>query len=253
MLRVKTHGNESKPLLIFFHGFMGDSEDFSPIIDALSNAFFCVSFDLPGHGQSKTIPFNSREEFLKLIRESLEPYLEMNPILVGYSFGGRIIQHLLPSLNLKSSVLISSTITPPLDPKARLQIDNERALEIERNFYPTFLEKWYSASLFCTLKKRENLYTQMIQKRKNECPKSLAHILRLFSPALFSSELDSDHSFLYLAGEKDKKYKAIADEIPKRYPKATVKLCAGASHALHIEDPRFVACAIKNYMRIHHD
>ena len=45
-------GKRSKPAVMFLHGFMGDSRDWSEIIDRLKEDVFCITIDLPGHGQS---------------------------------------------------------------------------------------------------------------------------------------------------------------------------------------------------------
>ncbi|MBM3192107.1 MAG: alpha/beta fold hydrolase, partial [Chlamydiae bacterium] len=59
MLNTFCYGHEKKTALIFLHGLFGDALDFSDIISLLKDDFFCVSFDLPGHGLSPLLsPFS---------------------------------------------------------------------------------------------------------------------------------------------------------------------------------------------------
>ena len=46
----------SKPVCIFLHGFMGDKEDWLPIMRALALTHHCIALDLPGHGKTVVTP-----------------------------------------------------------------------------------------------------------------------------------------------------------------------------------------------------
>ena len=46
----------SKPVVVFLHGFMGDKEDWAPIIQALAVSHHCIALDLPGHGTTHVAP-----------------------------------------------------------------------------------------------------------------------------------------------------------------------------------------------------
>ena len=52
MISFKQFGDPKNPTLLFTHGFMGDADDWDLIISKLTNQYFCISIDLPGHGQS---------------------------------------------------------------------------------------------------------------------------------------------------------------------------------------------------------
>lgn len=42
----------SRPVCVFLHGFLGDKEDWLPIMRALALTHRCVALDLPGHGRT---------------------------------------------------------------------------------------------------------------------------------------------------------------------------------------------------------
>lgn len=44
------------PVFVFLHGFLGDKEDWLPIMRALALTHHCVALDLPGHGRTSLIP-----------------------------------------------------------------------------------------------------------------------------------------------------------------------------------------------------
>lgn len=44
------------PVFVFLHGFLGDKEDWLPIMRALALTHHCVALDLPGHGRTLLTP-----------------------------------------------------------------------------------------------------------------------------------------------------------------------------------------------------
>ena len=48
-------GNSNKPLILFLHGFMGNSHEFDEIVNLLADDFYCLSIDLPGHGKTQVL------------------------------------------------------------------------------------------------------------------------------------------------------------------------------------------------------
>lgn len=111
------------PTLLFLHGFLGNGEDWLPLMDALSLTFRCISVDLPGHGHSTTEesvgdyelePKKQNEDSeddawsvqglasaLSLLVEKLG---DENVVLVGYSMGARIALHM--ALNTSGMVIL---------------------------------------------------------------------------------------------------------------------------------------------------
>ena len=46
----------SQAVCIFLHGFLGDKEDWQPIMRALALTHHCIALDLPGHGRTVVTP-----------------------------------------------------------------------------------------------------------------------------------------------------------------------------------------------------
>lgn len=87
-------------VVMFLHGFLGTSEDWIPIMQAISGCARCIAVDLPGHGRSKIQnltsngpteePCLSVEIVADIIYQLLCSITPGKVTLVGYSMGARI-------------------------------------------------------------------------------------------------------------------------------------------------------------------
>ncbi len=89
----QTQGDPAHPALVFLHGFLGSRQDWQETIDMLKNSFYCISLDLPGHGNSISTVSPLQEGFTnchRLIKNALDDLQLQEYVLIGYSLGGRI-------------------------------------------------------------------------------------------------------------------------------------------------------------------
>lgn len=253
-----TWGEPSSPSLIFLHGFIGSHLDFLPIIEKLADDFFCIAFDLPGHGHSKQILPKTIFDFESIILESLKKYSLKKPTLIGYSMGGRISINLYDKLRPSSLILISTRILRAHEKEASLIKKRNEILSksLLQDPYTLFLEKWYSSPLFTTIKDNRSIYNKMIEERKNQKPKALAYILELLSPKDYKPSLsfikNLKEPLLYICGKKDTKYFKVSKKIRVQNKQAWIYTHSNASHALHIEDPENISHIIKQFHRYYH-
>ncbi len=94
MLYSYEQGNPSNLPIVFLHGGGLSHKSWIPIVELLPD-FYCLIPDLPGHGQSKHIPFTlegSATEVAKLIREKTP---NGKAHIVGLSLSGAVILTLL--------------------------------------------------------------------------------------------------------------------------------------------------------------
>ena len=86
-----TLGDQKNPPIIFLHGILAFTEAYKRLLVSLSENFFIIGIDLPGHGRS-SIPFDTYElndMSTDVIR--LTEKLNLNKFyLVGHSMGGLI-------------------------------------------------------------------------------------------------------------------------------------------------------------------
>ena len=86
-------------LLIALHGFSDRARMFAVLEPALSDKYTVVAVDWPFHGQSTWTPNTfSKVDLLDIIRRILSLHGKERFSLMGFSFGGRLAQAMLPDL-----------------------------------------------------------------------------------------------------------------------------------------------------------
>jgi 2-succinyl-6-hydroxy-2,4-cyclohexadiene-1-carboxylate synthase len=213
---------------LFFHGFLGQNEDWDPLLAELPKTFPYQAISLPGHGDTPVA--------LDLVL-ALHEKIPSAKTLIGYSAGGRIALALKDRFPDCYGSVIAISAHPGLQSteereKKRI-IDEEWAHLLEEVPFEEFLEKWYSQNLFKTLP----LTPLFLKKRKKGNPKLLSQFLTQFSlgcqraPKLFPSTV-------FVCGKEDLKY---VDLYRKLNQSVQLFFVEDAGHALHIEKPKALA------------
>ena len=86
-----TLGDENNPPLVFLHGILAFTEAYKRFLTSLSNQFFIIGIDLPGHGRSSipSIQYDLNDMSNDVIRLTEKLHLD-SFYLVGHSMGGLI-------------------------------------------------------------------------------------------------------------------------------------------------------------------
>ncbi|TNE58352.1 MAG: alpha/beta hydrolase [Bacteroidetes bacterium] len=86
-------------LLIALHGFGDRARLFAILEEALAPRYTVVAVDLPFHGQTEW-PYQtfSKQDILEIVRKIMEREGKDRLCLMGYSFGARLVQAMLPDL-----------------------------------------------------------------------------------------------------------------------------------------------------------
>lgn len=245
-------GNKAQPLILFLHGFMGNSHEFDDVISLLSDQFCCLTVDLPGHGKTQVL---GGEECYRMSNtaHALIDWLDQLNVetcfLVGYSMGGRLALYLNLYFPHRFSKIVLESASPGLklhrDRLERKQHDFELAKTLEESDFLSFLENWYAQPLFASLKKHPK-FKYLIENRLQNNPVELAKSLRNLSsgcqPCLWEKIKENQNSLLLLAGEYDTKFIAINSEMAKLCQSATLEVVSNCGHNIHFENPKtFVA------------
>ena len=105
------------PGVILLHGWGGSHLSMAGLQDQLYPLGYEVfNLDLPGFGESPLIkPAMTLNDYLKVLQDFIAEQKIENPILVGHSFGGKIISKLALSakIPIKGLVLISASCIKP--------------------------------------------------------------------------------------------------------------------------------------------
>ena len=247
---VKSLGYPGHPSIIFLHGFLGSHEDWLPICEELSGKYHCVLPDLPGHG--KTMATRQTDFRMFSTATSLIGYLDDHGIrqshLVGYSMGGRLALYLAVHFQTYFMTVTLESANPGLPEKEeklrRVELDEERAQEIQTTPAELFLRKWYSAPLFKTLREHpdfEHLIEQRLKMKNRDWSRSLRGMGLGKQPSLWRRLKFLSAPILILAGEKDEKFRNIALKMTEINPGFRLSVIKGCGHNIHFEkEARFL-------------
>ena len=94
-LATWAEGPEGAPAVLFIHGWAQQSVCWRPVMDRLKDRFRVVAMDLRGHGASDKpegeAPYTDTSLWADDVTAVIEGYGLEKPVLVGWSYGSRVI------------------------------------------------------------------------------------------------------------------------------------------------------------------
>ncbi|AWX16242.1 2-succinyl-6-hydroxy-2,4-cyclohexadiene-1-carboxylate synthase [Mergibacter septicus] len=229
--------------LIFLHGFLGDKNDWQPVIDILQNHpnYRAIALDLPFHGKNQTESIRNFDEASHWLSHQIKHQISQPYTLIGYSLGGRIAayfacQQQIPTTNLQRVVLEGANLglRELQQRESRWQSDLAWAKRFQTEPLLDVLIDWYQQPVFAslTLSQRENV----IKYRLKNDGKKLSEMLQATSlakqPDLREQVRLNREKFYYICGEKDQKFRTMADSLA-----LSPVLISQAGHNAHRENP----------------
>jgi 2-succinyl-6-hydroxy-2,4-cyclohexadiene-1-carboxylate synthase len=164
-------------------------------------------------------------------------------ILLGYSMGGRLALQLLEQQRFTKAVIVSAGLNAP-DEERRAR-DEEWARRFESEEWPSLMDAWNAQPVFGghALARSEADYDR----------RELARQLREWSPAVLPPpRLESiETPVLWIAGERDAKYVAIAQHAVARLPHAQLWICPDAGHRVPWEQPELFIERLRLFLDLH--
>jgi 3-oxoadipate enol-lactonase len=91
----ETAGQPTSPPLVFLHGIGGAARAWRSQIEAFSDRYRAMAWDMPGYGGSAPLPSVSIATLADALQDFLTEVGATRPILVGHSIGGMIVQQWL--------------------------------------------------------------------------------------------------------------------------------------------------------------
>jgi len=221
-------------MLLFLHGFLGQKEDWQPLIRLLPCN--CCSIDLP-----------YEEDDIALAIHKQFPKAKM---VIGYSAGGRIALELKARFPKEYGRIIALSAHPGLtteaEKEARWKTDQEWIALLKTAPFDQFLEKWYNQPLFQSLKKHPQ-FASILARRKTQNPLHLAHFLEAYSLAKKGAP-EIDPNTIFICGKEDLKYVELYHRMSRKIKFFTLE---NAGHAVHLENPKGCAEIIKGALDEH--
>lgn len=217
--------------LIAVHGFLGLPRDWSVLAEA---GFDVRALDVYTDDVKATLAAAGAED-----------------VMVGYSMGGRLVlESLAAGARPQAAVIVSAGlgIESPVERDARAAADEVWARRFETDRWSEVLRDWNAQPIFgkVSMKRDEQDFDRAL----------LARTLRRYSPAVtppLERELRRIPTrLLWVAGQKDHKYVAVARQAVELLPSAQLWICPGAAHRVPWEQPeRFVARVREFIVRAH--
>ncbi len=245
MMKLHTLGNPQNPPILFLHGFMGTSADWTEITSRFSDRFYCLLPDLPGHGKTPLGDEVSYAAWTSLLKEELSAQGIEKTHLVGYSMGGRLALYFAMTYPEMVEKLVLESANPGIDAETerteRAALDDKLAARLRRDGMNAFLEFWYNIPLFASLNEYPALKDELIHKRADQNPENMARVLSELSPgrqpSLWARLTNLTMPTLLVAGELDEKYCRIIRQMAATKPDAKRVTLPGCGHNAHHENP----------------
>jgi 2-succinyl-6-hydroxy-2,4-cyclohexadiene-1-carboxylate synthase len=229
--------------LVLLHGFTQTGGSWQPVRHLLGARYRALAPDLPGHGQfawRRPASFSACDAYVRALTDA--PFT-----LAGYSMGGRIALHaaLAVGARIRRLVLVGASpgLADPEERQKRRAADAALADRIEAIGVEEFAAEWGAQPLFAGMP-RGIAEQAEADRRRNTAP-GLAAALRGLGtgamPPLWDRLGELPMPVELVVGERDGKFRAIAERMAAAIPAARLHVVDGAGHAVHLEQPGALA------------
>jgi 2-succinyl-6-hydroxy-2,4-cyclohexadiene-1-carboxylate synthase len=240
------------PTVLLLHGFTHTGSSWMPVVAALGERYRSLTPDLRGHGGGgENTPVT-----LEAVLGDLDPLLARGEVtLVGYSMGGRVALHAALAWPERVGRLVLIGASPGIarasERQARRRDDEQLAEEIEGSTIEEFARRWAQTPVLAGLP--EDVLARAQADRLRSAPSGLAHALRGLGtgalPSLWERLGELEMPVSLVVGERDGKFRRIAEQMAGSIPRAEIVVVPGAGHAVHLEAPERVAEVIERSSR----
>ncbi|MBB4663704.1 2-succinyl-6-hydroxy-2,4-cyclohexadiene-1-carboxylate synthase [Conexibacter arvalis] len=242
------------PTIVLLHGFTQSGRSWAETVAALGERYRALAPDLRGHGAAaalRPVTFGTiGADVLGLASaERAERFT-----LAGYSMGGRIALDLAlrdggaAQARIERLVLIGASpgIAGDGERAARRVADEALAQELERDGIEAFARRWAAQPLFAD--QPPAVAARAHAERLRASPAGLAASLRGVGTGamepLWERLGELTVPVALIVGERDAKFRAIAERMAVDIPDVTVHVVPGAGHAVQLERPEAVAALL---------
>lgn len=255
--------------LILLHGFAQGAASWGEVAAALAVDRPVYAFDLVGHGESER-PASPHAYALEAQGDTMLAFAQhvaetegVQPAVLGYSMGGRVT---LAALRRKprafSAVILEAAGFGPATPSEReaaAQRDATSAANLRANGVEAFMDAWEQLPLFASQRDLAlDVRTRLRAGRLANDAEALArtfehagqHVMpdRAVTLEALASLSAGGTPLLYLAGERDAKYRALATQAAEAG--ADVRIIFGAGHNIHLEAPDAFAREVASFLSV---
>jgi 2-succinyl-6-hydroxy-2,4-cyclohexadiene-1-carboxylate synthase len=234
------------PAVVLLHGFTHTGASWEPVVAALGERYRAFAPDIRGHGRSADAePVTVEAVIADVARVAPRRFL-----LAGYSMGGRLALHVALAVPERVERLVLIGASPGVEGEAerlaRLRSDEALAAEIEGLSIEEFADRWAAQPVLAGQPAGVEVWLREVRLRNT--PEGLARALRGLGtgalPSLWDRLGQLRMPVTLVVGERDQKFRAIAQRMARRLAGAQVVVVPEAGHAVHLEAPDRVADVI---------
>lgn len=235
--------------LVLLHGFAGTRRGWDEVVSRLGGQRYRpIALDLRGHGDAA----HARPVGFDACTADVLAAAAGRFALCGYSQGARLALHvaLAAPHRVTRLVLLSATagIDDPAERAERRRADEALAADIEDGTIEAFADRWTAQPLFAGTPPAA-LAAWRADILLNE-PAGLAAALRGIGTGAMAPLWDRlgelDVPVTVVAGERDARYRALAERLVEEVPAARSVVLPGAGHGLIREAPAGLAALLED-------
>jgi 2-succinyl-6-hydroxy-2,4-cyclohexadiene-1-carboxylate synthase len=213
------------------------------VLHALAARYRAIAPDLPGHGgfaERRPASFAACDAYVRVLADQ--------PItLAGYSMGGRIALHAALSLGprVRRLVLVGASpgIADAAERAARAAEDAALADRIEAIGLEAFVREWGAQPLFDGMPRgiAEIAHADRMRNTAAGLAAALRGLGTGVMPPLWDRLGELTVPVELVVGERDEKFRAIAERMTAVLVAGRLHVVPGSGHAVHLEAPEAVA------------
>jgi len=233
--------------VVLLHGFGGTRRTWDGVAARLDGERYRpLALDLPGHGEAGAQrPITFAGCVAHVLARAPERF-----VLCGYSLGGRIALHVALAAPQRVARLVLIACSAGIEGQAeraqRRRADRALATQLEGAPFEQFIERWRQQPLFAGDPPRVGALAREDQRRNR--PRDLGAVLRGVGAGemrpLWGRLSELAMPATVIAGDRDRKFQALARRMVGALPDARLVLLPGG-HALALENPAAVARALQ--------
>jgi 2-succinyl-6-hydroxy-2,4-cyclohexadiene-1-carboxylate synthase len=245
---VRGHDVGVPPAIVLLHGFTQTGASWRPVLTELGERSRALAPDLRGHGAAADArPVDFPECAADVAAAAPDRFL-----LAGYSMGARVALHvaLAHPQRVTNLVLVGATpgIADEVERAERREEDERLAAELEaEDDIEKFARRWAKQPLL--RRQPAGVAAAAHEDRLRNQPRGLAAALRGIGAGatepLWGRLGELAMPVVLIAGERDSKYRKLAERMAAEIPRADVLVVPAVGHAVHLEAPAIAAAAIE--------
>jgi 2-succinyl-6-hydroxy-2,4-cyclohexadiene-1-carboxylate synthase len=172
--------------------------------------------------------------------------------LLGYSMGGRLALHALLEKPhpWQAAVIVSSHpgLESAAEREARRVADAAWAAKALTGTWQNFLDEWNAQALLGTASIRDPAASASLAKRRGEIARSFVDWSLGAQLPLWQRLPEITIPVLWIAGEQDLKFRALAERAVAMLPQATLKVAPNAGHRVPWEAGPWLAREVASFL-----